>query len=57
MIDNSTCSKCFAGTYSFTWNSTKCIDCMDRATCLGGTEVYIEDKYWREDMNSSQVAR
>ena len=32
MINNSTCSECSAGTYSFKWNSTQCSDCMDRAT-------------------------
>ena len=29
--DGTTCSECSAGTYSFEWNSTECIQCMDNA--------------------------
>ena len=31
IVDDRTCSECSAGTYSFTWNSTKCEICMDDA--------------------------
>ena len=31
VIDNSTCSPCNTGTYSFNWNSTECAPCMDNA--------------------------
>jgi hypothetical protein len=28
---------------------------MDNAVCLGGTEVNVRSKYWREDLNSTTV--
>lgn len=29
---------------------------MDRATCLGGTEVYVESGYWRKNANSTHIS-
>ena len=55
VINNETCSKWSAGTYSFTWNSTECKSWMDNAVWLGGSEVYVSDEYWRLNGNSTDI--
>lgn len=46
---------CAYGTYSFGWNSTKCEQWMKHATCLGGTQINVDQGYWRFTQNSSVI--
>ena len=49
------CVSCRPGTYSLTWNSTRCLACMTNASCLGGKEIHVEKGYWRRSMNSTSM--
>jgi hypothetical protein len=50
-----TCEKWSPGTYSLEWNSTKWEDCVDNAVWLGGTEIRVNDEYWRLTKNSTKI--
>ena len=52
-MQNNICVTCSSGSYSFTWNSTKCSQCMANANCLGGTTAYANSGYWRLNKNST----
>ncbi|CAI2379704.1 unnamed protein product [Moneuplotes crassus] len=54
-ILNHKCVRCDANTYSLDWSSTKCEQCMDRATCLGGEQVSVDSGYWRRFKNSTSI--
>lgn len=49
------CFPCNSGSYSLEWNSTGCKACMDKASCLGGTEIHVDKNYWRSSLNSSSM--
>ena len=53
IIQNKKCIECSPGSYSFTWNSTKCSQCMSNANWLGGTTAYANSGYWRLNKNST----
>jgi hypothetical protein len=46
---------CSSGSYSLEWNSTECTSWMDNAQCFGGTEIYIEEGFWRSSLNSTSL--
>ena len=54
-VENSTWSVWSAGTYSLTWNSTECNQWMDNAVWFGGSEIYVDDKHWRNTASSTEV--
>jgi hypothetical protein len=49
------CTVCSQGTYTFEWNSTYCINCMDHASCTGGTQISVSNEYWRKNANSTET--
>ncbi|CAI2379456.1 unnamed protein product [Moneuplotes crassus] len=53
--NTTSCEECSPGTYSFTWNSTQCLKCIEDATCEGGKEVSINPGYWRKHTNSTDI--
>jgi predicted outer membrane repeat protein len=56
IFDNGTaCTEWSYRTYSFGWNSTQCLDWMDRAVWNGTTQILVEPNYWRRDSNSSTI--
>ena len=57
IIDGNTCSECSAGTYSFSWNSTECKNCIEDTVCDGGTKVSVNSEYWRRTTNSTQIIK
>jgi hypothetical protein len=44
-----------SGQYSLQWNSTKCNKWMDNAIWLGGTQIYLNEGYWRNSINSTKL--
>jgi predicted outer membrane repeat protein len=54
-LDTGKWSECSAGAYSLKWNSTVWEGCISDAVCLGGTEIYINNEYWRRSYNSTFV--
>ena len=57
ILGNTECTTCSPGTYSFNWNSTEWKLWMDDASCLGGTEIDVNDGYWRKSQNSTTIVR
>ena len=55
MTDDFRCIVCSAGTYSLTWNSTKCNQCLENTDWFGGTEINVDEKYWRNTLNSTEI--
>ncbi|CAI2369723.1 unnamed protein product [Moneuplotes crassus] len=49
------CDPCEFRTYTFEWNSTECLPCMDYATCMGETHIDVDEGYWRKSANSSLI--
>lgn len=43
------------GTYSLHWNSTKCEDWMSHAVWLGGSRISVDERYWRNTLNSTEI--
>ena len=54
-VDNERWAVCSPGSYSFSWNSTECKSWMNNAVWLGGTQVFVEDEYWRLNTNSTEI--
>lgn len=52
---NTTCSSCSPGSYSLTWNATKCENCIEHADCLGEEKISLEKGFWRRTKNSTLV--
>jgi hypothetical protein len=44
-----------SGQYSLQWNSPKCNKWMDNAIWLGGTQIYLDEGYWRNSLNSTKL--
>ena len=42
------------GSYSTTWNSTKCDICPEKASCEGKV-ISVNKGYWRSDLNSTEI--
>ena len=55
MPDNS-CSVCQVGTYSLNWNSTEWSLCPSNSVWLGGTQISLNDGYWRYSSNETYIA-
>ena len=55
ITEDETCQECNAGTYSLTWNSTVCKNCIDNAVCRGGTQIEVNSEYWRRTPNSTLI--
>ncbi|CAI2364488.1 unnamed protein product [Moneuplotes crassus] len=51
------CSKCHVRTYTFDWNSTSCINCMENADCNGEDQISVDKGYWRKSTNSSSIIK
>ncbi|CAI2362327.1 unnamed protein product [Moneuplotes crassus] len=54
---NNECVECKVQTYTFEWNSTQCLNCMESATCLGKDEIEVANGYWRKSTNSSKIIK
>lgn len=53
--DGSVCRSCSPGSYTFSWNSTQCKNCMSNANCLGEDQVSVSEGYWRYTRNSTMI--
>ena len=49
------CTYCNPGTYSLTSNSTKCSECPTGAICKGGTEIIINEGFFRSNIASANL--
>lgn len=49
------CYICSYGTYTLDWNSTRCINCMNDATCTGGSVIEADSGFWRKNFNSTSM--
>ena len=54
-LSDNTCSTWAPGTYSLSWNSTKCYPCPSCSQCLGGNQIYVDAGYWRMSRNTSTI--
>ncbi|CAI2371351.1 unnamed protein product [Moneuplotes crassus] len=54
---NGKCVVCPYKSYTLLWNQAKCDSCMDHATCLGGTEIYVDNGFWRKTPNSTEIIK
>lgn len=55
IYDDTQCNTWSPGTYSIEWNSTKCENCLDNTSCLGGDEISVNSGYWRYTSNSTII--
>lgn len=53
--DGLVCRSWSPGSYSFTWNSTQCKNCMSNADWLGEEQVSVNEGYWRYTKNSTMI--
>ncbi|CAI2377736.1 unnamed protein product [Moneuplotes crassus] len=53
--ENKQCEECNPSTYSFGWNSTSCLPCMDFVSCSGEDQIIVDKGYWRKTANSSTI--
>lgn len=44
------CVVCEPGSYTLEANSSLCKECPDHAACLGGSAIFPDKEYWREDI-------
>jgi hypothetical protein len=55
IVDEVICERCPEGTYIFNNDATQCEDCMEHATCEGGTTILVHQGYWRPYNTSRKV--
>jgi hypothetical protein len=52
---SSQCQLCSSGSYSLQWNSTKCESCFENSIWFGGTNIHVQEGYWRRTTNSTSA--
>eukprot|EP00347_Sterkiella_histriomuscorum_P014497 403360653 len=53
--DSISCIICEIGTFSLTFGSTLCNECLSNAECFGGSQVSLKSGYWRSSYYSTQI--
>jgi hypothetical protein len=53
--NGNTCTPWSPGTYSLIWNSTRCLNWLDDAECLGEEKISLEEGFWRRTRNSTTI--
>lgn len=44
------CNRCESGFYSIDPEQETCYPCMDNVNCTGGSELVVEEGYWRDNL-------
>eukprot|EP00347_Sterkiella_histriomuscorum_P022235 403331196 len=55
IVYNQECIICEIGTFSLTFGSTLCNECLSNAECFGGSQVSLKSGYWRSSYYSTQI--
>eukprot|EP00347_Sterkiella_histriomuscorum_P005230 403357394 len=52
---NSQCYPCEQGTYSLQIGQNECYICPKNSECLGGTQISVNQGFWRSSFNQTQI--